>query len=137
VNDYWSLFLQLFSILGQILAPLIQSAASWLLLLVWIAWWLWAVNWKKVWPVLAQGGWLVVSLLVIIGALVWSMIAPDTGYLLGGLVGSAFWRHLVLVALLALVALVCGWLQGMLGWEPAEIDLEPPVAVAGPAQGHH
>jgi hypothetical protein len=137
VNDYLSLFSQLFSILGQILAPLVQSAASSLLLLVWIAWWLWAVNWKKVWPVLAQGGWMVVSLLVIVGALVWSMIAPDTGYLLGGLVGPAFWRDLILVALLALVALGCGWLQGLLCWEPAEVNLEPPAAAVHSGQGHH
>src|SRR6516164_4816245 len=114
--------MQLFSILGQLLAPLIQSAVSWLLLLVWIAWWLWAVNWKKVWPVLAQGGWMVVALLIVVAALVWSEMAPNTGYVFGGLlVGSAFLRHLILVSILALVALACGWLQGMLGWEPAEI----------------
>src|SRR6202008_3545525 len=105
VNDQWSLLLQLFSILGQLLAPLIQSAVSWLLLLVWLAWWLWAVNWKKVWPVLAQGGWLVVVLLMIIAALPWSEIAPDSGYLFGGLVvSSAFWRHLIVVAILVLLA---------------------------------
>ena len=138
MNDQWSLLMQLFSILGQLLAPLIQSAVSWLLLLVWIAWWLWAVNWKKVWPVLAQGGWMVVALLIVVAALVWSEMAPNTGYVFGGLlVGSAFLRHLILVSILALVALACGWLQGMLGWEPAEIDLEPAAASADHGHGHH
>jgi hypothetical protein len=138
VNDQWSLLMQLFSILSQLLAPLIQSAVSWLLLLVWLAWWLWAVNWKKVWPVLAQGGWLVVVLLMIIAALAWSEIAPDSGYLFGGLVvSSAFWGHLIVVAILVLLALACGWLQGVLGWEPAEVDLEPPAAAAGQVHGHH
>ena len=138
MNDQWSLLVQLFSILGQLLAPLVQSAVSWLLLLVWIAWWLWAVNWKKVWPVLAQGGWMVLVLLIVISALVWSRIAPNTGYLLGGLsVGSDFLRQLMAVALLVVIALGCGWLQGVLGWEPAEIDLEPPAAAADHGHAHH
>ena len=31
--------------------------------------------------------------------------------------------------LLAALTLLCGWLQGLLGWTPAEVNLEPPVAV--------
>jgi hypothetical protein len=46
-----------------------------------------------------------------------------------------FWWQLGGVGLLVGTALFCGWLQGVLGWTPEEIDLEPPVHAA--AHGHH
>ena len=38
-----------------------------------------------------------------------------------------FWWQLGEVSLLAAVTLLCGWLQGVFGWTPAEISLEPPA----------
>ena len=35
---------------------------------LWCAWWLWCVDWKKAWPVLAEGGLVVVVLLMILPA---------------------------------------------------------------------
>jgi hypothetical protein len=46
-----------------------------------------------------------------------------------------FWSQLVAVTGLALLALFSGWLQGILGWAPAEISVEPPAAHHG--HGHH
>jgi hypothetical protein len=84
---------------------------------VWCVWWLWAVNWKRAWPALAQGAWVPAVLLVVVAALAWSRI-----------VGADFWVCLGWVAVMAAVALFCGWLQGAFGWTPAEISLEPPAA---------
>jgi hypothetical protein len=74
---------QLFNALGEILVLVARWLAAWSLLIVWVVWWLWGVNWRKVWPVLAGGAWAPVVLLLLVGALVWSQIAPTTGLLLG------------------------------------------------------
>ena len=40
--------------LGKVAALLLQLIAGSALLVVWVAWWLWGVNWQKTWPVLKQ-----------------------------------------------------------------------------------
>lgn len=107
---------------------------QWLLLIVWIAWWLWGVNWNKVWPILNRGGWIPLGLLTVVAALVWSQIAPATGTLFGQTDLPNFWWQLGNVILIVGLALFCGWVQGSLGWTPADISLEPPAA---PAHGHN
>jgi hypothetical protein len=108
------------------------------LLLVWVAWWLWGVNWGKAWGVLARGGWMVVVLLTVVTALVWASIAPGTFDVLGLFTLANFWWQLAAVTLIVLLALFCGWVQGRMGWQPAEIDLEPPApAVHHDHHGHH
>jgi hypothetical protein len=119
-----------FSVLGELLWQLHQTFPFWPLVLVWVAWWLGAVDWRKVWPVLAGGGWTAVVLLVLMAALVWSRLAPAPGELLGFGPIRNFWWQLADVALLALSALVCGWLQGVFGWVPPEVSLEPPTGAA-------
>jgi hypothetical protein len=104
---------------------------------LWCAWWLWAVNWRKTWPVLARGAWLPVVLLMLVVAAVWSRLSPEPCSCLGIVTIPTFWWHLGGVGALAAVALFCGWLQGYFGWEPAEIDLEPPAHGHGHAHGHH
>jgi hypothetical protein len=101
---------------------------------LWCAWWLWAVDWKKAWPVLAQGAWAPVVLLGLLGALVWSRISPSECDCLAVVRIPNFWWRLGGVAALAATALFCGWLQGRLGWAPAEVDLEPPPEA--PGRGH-
>jgi hypothetical protein len=125
VIDLWEPLVQLVKQLGIFLGLVLQLVFSWSLLIVWVAWWLWGVNWRKVWPVLAQGAWVPVVLLTIVAALVWSELAP----------GSSFLWRLADTMLLVAVALFCGWLQGVMGWTPAEIDLEPAAPVA--AHEHH
>ena len=56
--------------LGQALLPWLPGG-------LWCAWWLWCVNWKHAWPVLARGGWIVVVLLTFVSALAWSGIFPS------------------------------------------------------------
>jgi hypothetical protein len=84
--------------------------------LVWVAVWLWAVNWKKTWPVLAEGGWVPLLLLMVIATLAWSRLQPDQ-----------LWFQLGIVSGLVAVALFCGWLQSIFGFTPPEIPVGPPV----------
>ena len=106
------------------------------LLIAWVAWWLWGVNWNKAWGVLARGGWVVVVLLIVASAMVWAAIFPSTYDVFGLFQIPNFWWQLLAVTAIALLALFCGWLQGVFGWAPAEIDLEPPVQAHEAHQGH-
>lgn len=117
--------------LGELLVQLVQLGLHWSLLLAWIAWWLLAVNWNKTWSVLRQGAWVPLVLLMLVGALAWSRIAPSSCNCLGFLEVPNFYWQLGAVGLLAAGTCFCGWLQGLLGWTPADINLDPP------APGHH
>jgi hypothetical protein len=123
------------AVLGQLLWHLHQAMPGWPLVLVWVAWWVGAVNWRKLWPILAKGAWAGVLLLIFLVALVWSRVAPADGDFLGYRPVHNFWWQLGDVTLLALSALFCGWLQGSFGRTPPEINLEPPVGAAD-THGH-
>ncbi len=98
---------------------------------LWCVWFLWGVNWKKLAPVLMGGAWAAVVLLMLVAASAWSRIMPADHLLFDLVPIPNFWWQLGYVTALVLVALFCGWLQGVFGWTPREIDLEPP------AYGHH
>jgi hypothetical protein len=114
--------------LGQALLPLLP-------VLLWCAWWLWAVNWKKAWPVLAAGAWVPVVLLVFLVSLAWSRVSREACDCLGFVTISTFWWRLGVVGGLTALALFCGWLQGVLGWTPREVSFDPPAPTQG--HGHH
>jgi hypothetical protein len=94
--------------------------------LLWIVYWLFAVDWRKVWPVLARGAWAPVVLLLLVVAAAWSRIAPSNCDCLGFVTITNFWWQLGSVSTLAAVALFSGWLQGYMGWAPPEYAVEPP-----------
>jgi hypothetical protein len=100
--------------------------------LLWVVFWVWAVDWRKLWPLLGQGGWAPLVLLMVAVALAWSQLDPSTSVRLGFPVPN-FWWQLAVVAFLVATALFCGWLQGSFGWAPPEVELEPPGA---PGQHH-
>jgi hypothetical protein len=107
-----------------------------LLAFVWIALWLWAANWKRLWPVLAEGGWAPALLLLLMAAVAWSRLQPGPCPFVPAVPGFAW--QVAAVAILAYVALFCGWLQGRLGWAPPEVSVEPPAAEDdGHGHGHH
>ena len=118
--------------LGDLTAEVWQLGESGALLLLWIAWWLAAVNWKKLWPVLGKGAWAPLLLLCVLAALVWSRVAP--GACPCGL--PTFWSHLSATVGLVVVAFLCGWLQGLFHWAPAEINLNPPAHGHGHGHDH-
>jgi hypothetical protein len=105
------------------------------LLVVWVAWWLLAVNWKSLWPTLAEGAWVPGVLIVLVSALVWSRVAPADCTCLGFMTIPNFWWQLADVSLLFSLALFCGWLQGYLGWTPEAVSFEPAPIAHG--HGHH
>jgi hypothetical protein len=127
---------QLFVVLGQLLVQLAALGAHWLLLIIWLAWWLLAVDWRKAWPVLGPGGWAPLVLLMLIVSLVWSQLQPVPCDCLGIVTIPNFWWQLGYMGMLVAIALFCGWIQGLLGWAPPEIDLEPPTHVHADAHGH-
>jgi hypothetical protein len=102
---------------------------------LWVIWWLGCVDWHKAWPVLAQGAWAPVVLLVLTVSLVWSQIWPETRMVWDSIVLPNFWWQLGCVSLWAAVALLCGWLQGILDWKPVEVELEP--AAEEDSHEHH
>jgi len=116
--------------------PSVIEHWEWLLLIPWLAWWSCGVNWTQAWAVLAQGAWLPVFLLMIVAALVWSRIAPGECTCLGFVAVPNFWWQLGGVSLLVAVTLLCGWLQGVCGWVPAEVNLEP-LEAPDLEHGHH
>jgi hypothetical protein len=102
---------------------------------LWCAWWLWAVDWRKTWTVLAQGAWAPVVLIGALSAYAWSRVSPSECTCLRLITVPNFWWQLGSVSALVAVALFCGWLQDKVGWAPAEVDLSPPVARHD--HGHH
>jgi hypothetical protein len=117
---------------------------------LWCVWWLCAVNWGRLWPVLGRGSWAPVVLLMILAALAWSRMDPSHFAALRWervdpvsesqpfLLIPPFWWHLGAVSLLVALALFCGFLQGVLGWAPEELSLEPPAVAHdhGHGAGH-
>jgi hypothetical protein len=137
VSELWQTLGQLGIVLGKLIWDLLALALQHALLLFWLAWWLWGVNWRKVWPTLAAGAWAPVVLLCLVAALVWASIAPSECACLGFVTVPNFWWQLGAVGLLAAVTLFCGWLQGIIGWTPPEIDFEPPAPSAAHHHAHH
>ncbi len=130
MSDTWEgLGQQLLLILSKILEKLIQDALGWSLVIAWLAWCLFGINWKKAWGVLAQGAWAPLVLAMVLVALAWSQMTPEA---------PDFWWKLLQVCLVVVASFFCGWVQGYFHWEPAEINLEPPAhGVNGHGAVHH
>jgi len=126
---------QLLENLGTLVYELIALGWPYILLIVWVVWWLWGVNWQKVWPFLARGAWVPFALLVVLVALVWSQIAPSSWTILGAFTLPNFWWQLLATSGLAGIALFCGWLQGVMGWTPSDVPVDPPAHVEA-GHGH-
>jgi hypothetical protein len=125
-------------VLGQTLATLLVQLAAlglhWMLWIIWAAWWLAGVNAHKARHVLAIGGWAPAVLLILLIAIVWSRLDPHSANVLGVVTVPNFWWQLGYVTMLAAIAMICGWLQCLLHWTPADINLDPPAH--GHAHGH-
>ena len=139
--------LQLVSAVWDLLITLIVLARPWLPLIAWVAFWLFAVDWRRLGNVFWSGGWIGVVLIGIVWALVWGVVAPpETGrhYILV-LSVSNFVGKIVYVAALLCIMLLCGAVQnsGLVDpWvrfeddEPAPADHHPADAHAHHADAH-
>ena len=99
--------------LAELLVELVQFVAPWTPLLAWIAFWLFAVNWRVLSPILAKGGWVGVLLTMLMTILIWGVIAEPEGgfhYLYGLKVGS-FTGKTIYVTSLFTIAALCGTVQ--------------------------
>jgi hypothetical protein len=138
-SDFWHQLLlfavSLFALLATFIGMLVQVIRPHLLWIVLAAWCLWAVNWRRAWPILAEGGWLPLVLIGVMAALVFSAIWPSTAVILGILVVPNFLWQLGATAIVIGGALFWGWLQVRFGWEPPEISVEPPTH--GHGHGDH
>jgi hypothetical protein len=95
--------------------------------LLWMGFWLFAVNWHKVWPTLRVGAWAPFVLLIVITAIAWSSLSPAPCTCMGFMSLPNFWWQLYAVCGLAALALFAGWLQGVLGYSPVEVPVESPA----------
>ena len=106
------------------LSSLLAALLPWAL---WCVWWLFAVDWRKAWPMLAAGGWVPAVLLLIMMSTAWALVDARPCSCLGFLVVPNGWWQLGYFSMLAALALVCGWLQGQFAWILPEIPIEPPA----------
>lgn len=98
-------------------------------LIAFVAWCLWGIDWRKTWPVLADGGWVPMLLVGLMAGVVWSFVFPTTATLFGFIpIPNGLWQ-VGAAGLLICLALACGWLQGRLGCYPPVISFEPPALV--------
>ena len=74
---------------------------------------------------------------MVLAALVWSALEPAQVSFFDVLTIGNFWWQLGAVGLVVGLALFCGWLQGIFGWAPAEVSLEPPVHAHASDHAHH
>lgn len=108
LTSLWNVIVAVFSLL----IVLLQTLIPWTPLIAWVAFWLFAVNWRQLYPVLAKGGMIAVLLIGLMAVLVWSMIAPDPAeHVLFGLHVSNAVGKIVYVTGLIVIAFLCGSVQ--------------------------
>lgn len=98
---------------AQLVVELAVFVTPWTPLLAWIAFWLFAVNWKQLYPILTKGGIIGVILTALMTVLIWSVIAePEGGFhhLYGLKVHNATGKT-VYVTSLVVIAGLCGAVQ--------------------------
>jgi hypothetical protein len=76
VAELFQTFIELITVFLRLVVEVLALGLTWSFLLFWFAWWLWAVNWKKAWHVLGEGGWAPVALVCLMVAGVWSQLRP-------------------------------------------------------------
>ena len=132
--EVWDTLLQFLWLAFRLVMAVLRFAVPWLPVLAWVAWWLWGVNWRRLWPTLRQGAWAPILLLAFLVALVWTFVSPGP-YTLLGLTLPGFWWQAAAVVLLLVLAACCGWVQVVYGWCPQEAPLQ--VAPAQSQEHHH
>lgn len=97
----------------DVVISVISLVAPWSPLIAWIGFWLLAVNWEKLYPVLARGAAVGVLLIGLMMILIWGLIAPpvDGVHHLFGLNTSNFVGKTVYVTALLTIAALCGSVQ--------------------------
>jgi hypothetical protein len=119
--------------LVRLLSILTRLGFDYALLIGWLGWWLWLVDWRQFWPALARGAWLPLLLVLgLISFLAWHLQLP----------WLADWKPAILAPLTMTVLLfgsilLCGWLQEVFSWHPVEITLQATAPVHHHEHQHH
>ena len=97
----------------DVLTSALVLVVPWTPLIAWVAFWLLAVNWEKLYPVLAKGGAICVLLIGLTMILVWGLIAPppDGVHHFLGLKPSNFVGKTIYVTMLLTIMALCGSVQ--------------------------
>lgn len=101
---------------------------------LWFIFCLFAINWRKMWPTLAEGAWAPLVLLIGLVAVVWSRIQPSHWTIVPGLAIPNLWWQAIALSLIAGLGLFAGWLQIKYGLTPFDVPIN--VAVEHPGHGH-
>jgi len=119
--------------LVRLITVLAKLALGHTLLIGWLVWWLWLVDWRQFWPACRRGAWLPLLLaLGLVSYLAWLVGAPlPAAETFGAL------TPLTTCLLLFASVLLCGWVQTVFAWYPVEISLEPPASAAHGAHDGH
>lgn len=94
--------------LAGLVVALAGTIAPWWPLIAWIAFWLLAVNWQKLYPVIASGGWIGLLLLWFTMILIWGVVSPPEGgshHLLGLHVSNFFGKMIYVTGLYVFMAI--------------------------------
>ena len=112
MHDLLQALRQLWESLGSLFLALAGVLLPWTPLAAWIAFWLYSVNWQKLRPTLAKGGWTGVFLLGALTVLVWGTISPSSVKAdVYGLLVSNYVEKTVYVSALICIMFFCGSLQ--------------------------
>lgn len=139
--DILTAFLDLAIALGTLLWTLFHALLPWTPLLVWIAFWLFAVDWVRLREIQLRGGVIGLVLIALTAILVWGVVAPpESGHhaLLGLHVSNFFGKAIYVTALLVIMQL-CGAVQ-LSGCCGSLIHLDVPIGGNGHGDdgaGHH
>lgn len=106
-------FGSLFESLWLLLVTFWHLLLPWALFVVWVVWWLFAVEWRALVPRLKQGAWLAVALLGALTVLVWGCLQPEPQVVFGYEMRN-FAAKAAIVAVLYVLAFAAGALQ--LAW---------------------
>ncbi len=104
-------------------------AGLYIALILWIAFWVGAVNWVRLRKILLEGGWTGLVLIAGLAILVWGCIAPPAGdtHSILGLELSNFVGKTVYVTGLICIMFICGSIQ-LAGNPPREEAPVPPAS---------
>jgi hypothetical protein len=105
--------LNVFTSLLALAMAIVMAIVPWLPVLAWVGFWLFAVNWNKVFPIMWRGGFIGVLLLMFVSVLVWGAVAPpvDGKHVLLTLSVGNYFGKFVYVTMLTCIALLCGSAQ--------------------------
>ena len=98
--------------LADVVIALAVLARPWIPLVAWMAFWMFAVDWEKLYPVLfGRGGLFGVMLICLMAVLIWGEIAPGTHDLFGLTDVNNYIGKTVYVVMLVCITWLCGSLQ--------------------------